>query len=71
MKLDIGSIYGPRLDPKLRRYGEVQSIGIGHGSYDYSYRISNTMTGERMGRLEVPPCLTLRQFLDIQESCSD
>ena len=71
----VGSIYGPCPDPDLIRFGQVQPIGIGHGGDgDQEFRprqATDAMIGDRLGILEVPPCLTVQQFLEIQTSCSD
>lgn len=65
----LGSIYGP-CPPSPRPFGSVQAIGIGHGGEGdpefHPRQAANIMLGDRLGVLEVPPCLTLQQFLEIQ-----
>lgn len=75
MKREVGSIYGRAKHP--RQYGDVQPIGCGRGGDgDPEYRPIDPSNKLLSGTifpdvLEVPPVLTLGQFLEIQNACSD
>jgi hypothetical protein len=77
IKRRIGSIYGCYGYAKgaggddSGGYAPVQPVGIGNntdGDYEYRPRTpTDAMMGSRLSVIEVPPCLSVEQFLEIQQ----
>jgi hypothetical protein len=63
----IGSIYGRR--PRRSRSGiqQPRPIGIGKAGEYYVTEGARVMLSARLPPIEVPPCLTVRKYLEMFE----